>query len=159
MSRSLEELLGQANDVDALDLRARLQWLEDAAAAAEALDVDGALGDEGRDGVLHLRAALGAVVVWSQGPDTTSKESAAQLEALLRTLIARGLVGLYRALASTWDTLAKERAPHRTACIDVRDAFREAAKAIERGEGAPASVREKLESARAALGDAKGVNQ
>lgn len=154
-ARSLEDLLAAAGDVDGLDLRARLQWLEDAATAAAALDVDGALGDEGRDGVLHLRAALGAVVSWSKGPDTSSKESIAQLEVLLRTLIARGLVGLYRALASTWETLARERAPHRGACIDLRDAFREAARAVETGQPPPPSLRERLERARGVL-DAPG---
>lgn len=146
-TRALEDLLVTASELDKLDLRARLQWLEDAARAAEALD----LGDEGKAGALHLRAALGAIVKWSQGPDTTSKESVAQLEALLRTLMTRGLLGLYRALAEAWDALARERAPHRAACVEVRDAFREAARALEKGAPVPASVREKLERARTAI--------
>lgn len=146
-TRSLEELLVAAGDLDKLDLRARLQWLEDAAHAAEALE----LGDEGKQGALHLRAALGAIVKWSQGPDTTSKESVAQLDVLVRALMTRGLLGLYRALADAWDTLARERAPHRAACIEVRDAFREAARAVETGAPVPPSVREKLERARASI--------
>lgn len=151
-TRSLEDLLLAARDLDKLDLRARLQWLEDAATAAEALD----LGDEGKQGALHLRAALGAVIKWGHaqkagGTSAPAKEDVAQLEALLRTLIARGTVGLYRALAAAWDELARERPPHRTACIEVRDAFREAARAVETGAPVPQSVREKLEGARASV--------
>lgn len=146
-TRALEDLLTAAGDLDKLDVRARLQWLEDAARAAEALE----LGDEGKTGALHLRAALGAIVKWSQGPDTTSKESIAQLEALLRTLTTRGLLGLYRALADAYETLARERAPHRAACIEVRDAFREAARALETGTPIPPSVRERLDRARASI--------
>lgn len=146
-TRSLEDLLVAASELDKLDVRARLQWLEDAARAADDAD----LGDEGKAGALHLRAALGAIVKWSQGPDTTSKESVAQMEALVRTLMTRGLLGLYRALADAWATLARERAPHRVACVEVRDAFREAARAVESGAPIPASVRERLERARAAI--------
>lgn len=149
-TQKLEELLAAAPDVATRGLRERLQWLEDAAAAAEQAE----LGDEGAAGALHLRAALGAFVRFSQADAATHNDprAIAELDALVRMLLARGTLALYRALADHYDDLVHERAPHRAACAEVRDAFREAARAVERGEAVSAATRARLASARASLG-------
>lgn len=145
----LTALLAQGPSLADGDLRARLQWIEDAAGAAEALELD----DDGKQGALHLRAALGAFVRFSQLPEDERATPRAQLELdlLVRTLLARGVLGLYRALAASYDALVRARAPHRAACAELRDAFREAAAAVERGEAVSVQTRERIGRASASL--------
>jgi hypothetical protein len=141
---SLERVLLDAHDLGSADLRARLRWLERAATAAGAV----ALDDEGRAGALHLQAALGAIVQWSQGPKDPA--SLVALDALVRTLTTRGYLSLLRSLAAAYDALVDERAPHRAACAEARDALRTLARSVEHGQPPPPVVAERLAALRTA---------
>ncbi|MBM4280844.1 MAG: hypothetical protein FJ137_08810 [Deltaproteobacteria bacterium] len=141
---SLERALLDARALGSGDLRARLRWLESAATAAGAV----ALNDEGRAGALHLQAALGAIVQWSQGPKDPA--SLVALDALVRTLTTRGYLAMLRSLAAAYDALVDERAPHRAACAEARDALRTLAKSVEHGQPPPPVVAERLAALRAA---------
>jgi hypothetical protein len=142
---TLEQALLEVRSLGTADLRTRLRWLEATALAADALDLD----DEGRAAATHLRAALGAIVAWSQGDKDPS--TLVQLDAVVRTLLARGTVGLLRSLAHHYDVLVDERAPHRPACVEARDALTEMARAVERGEPVPAAVAARFARIRASL--------
>jgi hypothetical protein len=132
----LESLLRPAAaGLEQLELEQKLQWLEDAAEALEALD----LGEAGRTGALHLRAALGAFVQWAEDPQRESERALADLELLTRALVNKGLTGMYRGLAQAYGELGLE---------DVGQAFLDAAGAVERGQPIPPSVTERLEKAR-----------
>ena len=142
--QSLERVLLDARDLGGADLRTRLRWLEAAGNAADAV----ALDDEGRDGALHVKAALGAIVKWSQGPK--DPDSVVALDALVRTLMARGYLAMVRSLAGAYDELVDERAPHRAACAEARDALRALAKSIEKGQPPPPAVGARLAAIAAA---------
>ncbi len=141
----LEQKLLEAKSLGTADLKTRLQWIEDAAIAAD----DAALDDDGHTAALHLRAALGAIVKWSQGPKDPS--TLVELDALVRTLMARAQLGLLRSLANSYDALVEARAPHRAACVEARDALRAMARALERGEPVPAEVNARFERIRQSL--------
>ena len=141
---ALEDLL-IAGATPSADLHARLQWLEDAAAAAEAAD----LGDDGRVGALHLRAALGAIVQWTRGPQDPA--TLVELDAVVRLLIARGTLALYRALAAAYAALVDARAPHRAACVEAKDAYLALARAVEKGTPVGDDVVDRLTRIRATL--------
>lgn len=141
----LEHQLLAARDLGTADLRARLQWIEDTAAAAS----DAGLDEEGQSAALHLRAALGAIVKWSQGPK--EPDSLVGLDALVRTLLARAQLGLLRSAAAAYDALVDARVPHRAACIEARDALRGLARAVEKGEPPSPDVAARLERVRASL--------
>ena len=141
----LEHQLLAARDLGGADLRARLQWIEDTAAAAD----DACLDDDGKTAALHLRAALGAIVQWSRGSQEPS--SLVQLDAVVRTLMARAQLGLLRSLANGYDALVQAKAPHRAACAEARDALRALARALEKGEAPPPSVAERFARVRASL--------
>jgi hypothetical protein len=141
---ALERVLLDARDLGDADLSARLRWLEAAGNAADAA----ALDDEGRSGALHLKAALGAIVQWSQGP--RNPDSLVALDALVRTLTARGYLAMVRSLAESYDALVRVRAPHRAACAEARDALRTLAQSIEKGRPPPPAVAARLASIAAA---------
>ena len=149
MSEPLTALLARAETLAGSDARARLQWIEDVATAAEAE----ALGEDGAQGALHLRAALGAFVRFAGLTDAQRSDprTQAELSALVRTLLARGTLALYRALAAHYDALVVARAPHRAACAAMRDAFREAAQAVERGEEVSEETRARMRAAQDSL--------
>jgi len=142
--QALERVLLDARDLGGADLRARLRWLEAAGNAADAV----ALDDEGRDGALHIKAALGAIVKWSQGDKDPA--SLVALDALVRTLTTRGYLAMVRSLADVYDDLVDERAPHRAACAEARDALRALAKSVETGQPPPRVVAERLAAIAAA---------
>jgi hypothetical protein len=146
--QALERVLLDARDLGGADLRARLRWLEAAGNAADAV----ALDDEGRAGALHIKAALGAIVKWSQGDKDPA--SLVALDALVRTLTARGYLAMLRSLADAYDVLVDERAPHRAACAEARDALRALAKCIEKGQPPPPAVATRLATLRAEMADA-----
>jgi len=147
---ALQAILLEANGLGTADLRTRLHWIEKAAAATEACVAAGDLDDDdGGSAALHLRAALGAIVKWSQGDK--SPDSLVALDALVRTLMARAQLGLLRGLAGFYDQLSTLKQPHRAACLEARDALREMALAIERGEPVSSSTLQRFERARAAL--------
>lgn len=141
----LERHLAAAHTLGGADIRARLLWLEQAAALAESAGLD----EEGRQGALHLRAALGAIVAWSRGP--RDHQSVVALDALVRTLLARGTLALLRALAGRYAQLAKARAPHRGVCAELRDLLEELARTVERGEPAPDDLVDRLKRLQDAL--------
>jgi hypothetical protein len=148
-SRALEAVLLQVQDLAGAPLRVRLQWIEDAAAAVDASVAAGDLGDDGKSAALHLRAALGAIVKWSQGDK--KPDSLVELDAIVRTLLARAQLGLLRGLAAFYDDLVDERAPHRAACVEAREALLEIARAVEKGTPTPPSALRRLERVREAL--------
>ena len=84
-SRALEAVLLQVQDLAGAPLRVRLQWIEDAAAAVDASVAAGDLGDDGKSAALHLRAALGAIVAWSQRGSQGDKkpDSLVELDAIV----------------------------------------------------------------------------
>ena len=145
MSSSLEDLMAAAPPPDA-DVRKRLQWIEDVAGATEAAD----LGEVGATAALQLRAALGTMVKWSQGPQTP--ESTVELEALVRLLLARGTLGIYQALAASYDEMART-GPRATAVAagEAREVFLKLAQSVESGKPPPPSLQQRLERIRAAL--------
>ena len=152
-SRALEAVLLQVQDLAGAPLRVRLQWIEDAAAAVDASVAAGDLGDDGKSAALHLRAALGAIVAWSQRGSQGDKkpDSLVELDAIVRTLLSRAQLGLLRGLAAFYDDLVDERAPHRAACVQARDALQEIARAVEKGTPTPPSALRRLERVREAL--------
>jgi hypothetical protein len=143
--QELERLLLDARALGTADLRARLRWLEAAGQAAEAVAWN---NDEGRQGALHLKAALGALVQWSQGPKDPG--SLVALDAVVRTLTTRGYLSMLRSLADAYDDLVDARAPHRASCAEARDALRALHKSVEKGQPPPPSVAERLAAIRAA---------
>jgi hypothetical protein len=143
--RHLEQLLLDVRALGAADVRARLRWLEATALAADAVDLD----EQGRAATRDLRAALGAIAQWSQGP--RDEPSLVALDAIVRALLARGTLGLLRSLAATYGTLVDERAPHRAACAEAREALLGLARAVEQGAPAPPAVAARLAAVRAAL--------
>jgi hypothetical protein len=147
---ALERVLLEARDLGTADLRARLRWLEAAGVAADAA----ALNDEGRAGALHVKAALGAIVQWSQGPK--DPDSLVALDAVVRTLAARGYLAMLRSLADAYDDLVDERAPHRAACAEARDALRALAKSVEQGQPPPPAVAARLAAIRDAMPATEG---
>jgi hypothetical protein len=152
-SRALEAVLLQVQDLAGAPLRVRLQWIEDAAAAVDASVAAGDLGDDGKSAALHLRAALGAIVAWSQRGSQGEKkpDSLVELDAIVRTLLSRAQLGLLRGLAAFYDDLVDERAPHRAACVQARDALQEIARAVEKGTPTPPSALRRLKRVREAL--------
>jgi hypothetical protein len=140
----LTRLLAEANDVaHSTDLRTRLQWLEDAALAAEACD----LGEHGARGALDLKAALGATLRYAKAKASARAASSHfddaaaldQLEALVRTLIERGTSTLFAALADEWSALAG-KGPMRAQAQLLADALRALSLAAARGEDPPATA-------------------
>lgn len=131
MSAALVAVLGRADELAATDLRTRLQWIEDAAAAIETTD----LGDDGVIAATHFRAALGAVVAWSKSPP--QQRSLVALEAVLHTLLQRAMVAMAAAAADYFDALVDERAPQRAACAEASRLLHEVARAAEKGAPLP----------------------
>jgi hypothetical protein len=143
--QQLEEQLFAVRSLGQADLRTRLAWLEATVLAADAVDLD----DEGRAGARHLRAALGAIVRWSQGDRDPA--TLVELDAVVRTLLARGTVGLLRSLAAGYAALVKARAPHRGSCAEARDALLALARSVEQGRPPPPAVAARLAAIRATL--------
>jgi hypothetical protein len=114
MTNDLSALLADGQALGTADFSARVRFLQNVVAAAKsALDVEdatllaeGAVLDEGQAAVRDLMAALGAIVQWSRGP--RSDESLVELELLLRALLRRGLVGVYRAVAANHAAIAAD---------------------------------------------------
>ena len=149
-TQQLEAMLLEVNSLGTADLRTRLLWIERAAAATEACVAAGDLDDDdGGSAALHLRAALGAIVSWSQGDK--NPDSLVALDALVRTLMARAHVGLLRGLAGFYEALSTTKQPYRAACLELRDALREMALAVERGEAVSSSTVERFARARAGV--------
>lgn len=128
---ALVAVLGRADALASADLRTRLQWIEDAAAAIEATD----LGDDGVVAATHFRAALGAVVAWSKSPP--QQRSLVALEAVLSTLLQRAMVAMARASAEYFEALVDERAPQRAACAEAARLLSDVAVAAEKGSPLP----------------------
>jgi hypothetical protein len=145
---TLEDALVRARDLESMDLRARLQWLEDTALAAEQLD----LGDDGARGVLDLKAALGALLKLSQGP--VDERAIAEAALLVRMLTQRATSTLLRAVAAQHRAMSTTRgAPRRAESHLLAQAFDEMAKAVAKGEPIPQSTIDKIaEVRRAAFG-------
>jgi hypothetical protein len=147
-------VLERVGDLASGDLRAQLTWLHDASQALENED----LGEGGARAALDLKAALGAVVVWSQGPQDPS--TLVELQAVVRTLTTRGLVSLYQALSSTWADLASRKGPrgsdpNRLAAHQLADAYRTLAVRVGRGEPVPTDVVTTLRELRATVDRAR----
>jgi hypothetical protein len=123
-------------------LQGQLQWLEDAATALDAAD----LGDEGKAAATDLRAALGAVVHWSRGPQ--DPKTLPELEAVMRTFTTRGLATLYRVLAAHLRELADLRVAMRAACLEMASVFDALGKSVENGTRPPVDALKRLEAAR-----------
>lgn len=154
----LEAVLLEAQSLDGGDLKQRLLWLERAADAADAVHAEDAASndgknadDDGKDAGLHLRAALGAIIQWSRGPKDPATLPA--LDAVVRTLLNRGLLGVTRSLAASYDALVDARVPHRAACAEARDALLEMARALEKGLPPPPSATARFARVRASLVD------
>ena len=128
---SLVDVLARADDLGSADLRARLQWIEDAALAIEAAD----LGEDGVVAATHFRAALGAVVAWAKSPP--QQRSQVALEAVLHTLLQRAMVAMARATAEYFEALVDERAPQRAACAEAARLLRDVGVAAEKGAPLP----------------------
>ncbi len=150
---ALESLLVEARALDGKDLETRLVWIERAADAADAAHAEaiaaGADDDDGQSAGLHLRAALGAIIQWSRGPKDPASLPA--LDAVVRTLMTRGLLGVTRSLAASYDALVKARVPHRAACVEARDALAEMARSLEKGQPPPPSVADRFARVLASL--------
>ncbi len=145
-TQQLERVLLEVNSLGAADLRAHLMWIERAALAAENAAVD--IDDNGA--ALHLRAALGAVVKWSQGDK--SPTSLVELDALVRTLLARAQLGMLRGLADFYGELVVTKEPHRAACAQARVALLEMARGVERGVAVSPSTLQRFAEITASLG-------
>ena len=142
---ALDDVLARVADLTQGDLRAQLTWLHDASTALEHED----LGDAGARAALDLKAALGAVVVWSKGAQDPS--TLVELQAVVRTLTTRGLVALYQALSSTWSEIAARKGPHALHARRLADAYKALAGRVGRGEPVPADVVTTLRELRATL--------
>lgn len=142
----LEALLLDAEGLSSRDLRARLQWLENVVLAADALDLD----DEGRRGATDLKAGLGAIIRFSQGP--MDEAAVAELRMISGALLARGLASLLRSLAGAHRTIASTRgAPMRGEAGELSAAFEEAARDVEQGRPPSDEVRRRIAAAKRAV--------
>lgn len=145
--RTLAALLLDADGLAERDLRGRLQWLEDAALAAEQLD----LGPDAARGALDLKAALGAVVQFASS--SMNDEAVLQLEVVFRALVARGTSTLCRAVAEQYRAIAKERAaPKRAEAAEMAAVFDEIADATENGRAVAPKTAARLDAVRRSLG-------
>lgn len=126
-------------------VKAQAQWLEDAAVAIDAAQ----LGDEGARAAVDLRAALGAIVHWARGPKNPS--TLPELEAVVRTFTARGVVSLYGALSASLDELAAHRAGNRAVCAELSQVFAGLREAQMEGRPPPRALIERLDAARREL--------
>jgi hypothetical protein len=143
MSAALESLLLRFGEGD--DLRSKLQWLEDAAFAASAATSD--LGEPASRAALHLRAALGAFVEFSRGPQGDHERLA--LEMSVRTLTTHALHDLYGALAQSYRELGEADTPYRAECRELSRLWSMLEHAIEKGHPIRGDVFKKLEAIRA----------
>lgn len=145
---ALVELVAKVDRAFDGGLASQLQWLEDAAAALEVAE----LGDDGRAAALDLRAALGAVVLFSRDASNARDPKALlELEAVVRAHTARGLLTLYRAVAAGLHELAQEKGPSRAQVNELALAFDALVKGQERGEAPSAAALRRLEEVRASL--------
>ncbi len=142
---AVDDVLLRAPGLAGAGLPARLQWLEDSAAAIESAE----LGDDGTGAVLQLRAALGAIVSWSQG--VQDERSVVELEAIVRLLTTRGLLLLTRAMAEYYGALVDDRAPRRMQCREIALAYGELAAALQRGEALPEAALARVKAVAATL--------
>ena len=152
----LTAILAFANDASHGDLRARLQWLEDASLAADSCAVD---DDRLKKGALDLKAALGAIAKYATELDRSAhtgspKPDVDQLEAVVRVLIARGTSSLFASLSDAWSELASE-GPMRAQAKLLADAFRSLATSTARGEPPSSSALAKIAEVASSLDDVK----
>ena len=142
---------GAPHDRKGATLTARVRWLERVVAALGT----GALASD-KDIVAartDLQAAIGAVVAWGRGPRTP--ESVAELELVMRALLARGLSTIYDVLARDLRALAGETREisrdEAAACASAATALQAVAESVRRGEPVPATARAALAGVRARL--------
>jgi hypothetical protein len=130
-------------------VRGQLQWLENAALALDAAD----LGPAGKDSARNLKAAMGAILTFAQKTreKTPEQNAIAEMQAVVRTLLAHGVLSLYRALADNLRALATAQTPQQAACLELAAIFDELARATEHGTPPSPSVLLRLDKARAAL--------
>ena len=136
--RALVDVAAGMDAAFAGGLQTQLQWLEDAALALDAAGLAAAATD--------LKAALGAIAHWARGP--RDPKGLPEVEGVVRAFTTRGVVALYRALASALREMADVRTPQRSLCLDVAAAFTALASAAESGRPPPKDALERLASAR-----------
>jgi hypothetical protein len=143
-SNALEDVLASADGLAHAPLRDRLAWLERAALAAERAD----LGERGVQGALSLRAALGAIVRFSQSEQ--SHDALAELDVVVRTLLSRAQLAFTSALADQYETLASDRGAGtlRETCRELADVYRELARAVRRGEPVSSETMQRVQRVR-----------
>jgi hypothetical protein len=138
---TLESIVADSAALADANLRARLEWLESAAAACERE----ALAEP----AFLLRAALGAIVKFSRAPGDAA--ALGELEVVVKALTAKALLGLTTTLADTYGALAQKGGVHRAQCADASEAFRAMSRALQHGERVPASALEKMRALDATL--------
>lgn len=103
-----------------------------------------------------FKAALGAIVVFSRGPQ--HRKDLVELEAVVRALMTRGLATLYQALAEAWDELARI-SPMRDEARLLADAFRTASMSTSRGKAPTREVLDKIAQVKRSFSElAQGVD-
>ena len=143
MNEALERVLLRATDAMTSDLKAQLSWLEE---AAEACDLATDLGEPARHAALHLRAAIGAFVEFTRGPQGPSE--LVMLELSVRTLLGSALHALYGALALAYRDLGRTNHPYRAECRELAHLWSTLQRSVAKGEPARANVLRKLEAIR-----------
>jgi hypothetical protein len=125
------------------DLKAQLSWLEE---AADACDRATELGDSARHAGLHLRAALGAFVEFTRGPQGPGEQ--VMLELAVKTLLGSALHSLYGALALSYRELGRTKHPYRAECRELSHLWSALQRGIAKGEPVRPDVFRKLEAIR-----------
>ena len=132
----LESLLFAAQTVEESgDLAAKIQWVEDVAACIQGL------GKPGERAALDLKAALGAIVLYSKGKRTPEDRLA--MEATVRTFSARGLYGLYGVLHDQYRELSLS-GPHAKRARELAQIFLELQKSMGSGQKIPDGLRARM---------------
>ena len=130
MTRALEDLLLRFGEDAPSDLGSQLKWLEDASQAATSAAAE--LGEPADAAALDLRAALGAFVEFTRGPQGPGELMA--LEITVKALIARALHTLYGALSETYLALGKEDIERAKDCRELARLWSSLQKSVATGK-------------------------
>src|SRR5688500_18229296 len=129
MNEALEKVLLRSTEAASSDLTRQLEWLQE---AAEACDSATELGDVSAHAALHLRAAIGAFVEFTRGPQGPTELLV--LQATVKAMLATALHALYGALALSYRELGRTKHPHRAECRELSHLWSGLQRSVAKGE-------------------------